>query len=136
MIDQLNLFEHWNFNSRSLPGERSERWYLCAASLQFQFTLPAWEAIWPINLSLFSSDNFNSRSLRRSDGCRGIYIIGNHKFQFSFPTWGAIVFVTLHLLIIQNFNSRFLRGSDIYSNSAASKAFYFNSRSPHGERFG
>lgn len=22
MIDQLNLFEHWNFNSRSLPGER------------------------------------------------------------------------------------------------------------------
>lgn len=45
IIDQLNLFEHRNFNSRPLRGERSERWYLCAASLQFQFSLLAWGAI-------------------------------------------------------------------------------------------
>ena len=64
MIDQLNLFEHWNFNSRSLPGERE--------GCRYQFGV---------------NNHFNSRPCVRSDFFECFPIHTADKFQFSLPVW-------------------------------------------------
>lgn len=45
MIDQLNLFEHWNFNSRSLPGERYDNLRTKRKCMGFNSRPPEWGAI-------------------------------------------------------------------------------------------
>ena len=100
-----------NFNSHSPYRERLERWYLCAASLQFQFTFPAWRTIsfrsfkklyyfisrllhgerlcnQPPELSYIW--DFNSRSLC-GERCQTLdNYLPRLLFQFSLPAWGAI----------------------------------------------
>ena len=114
MIDQLNLFEHWNFNSRSLPGEREGCRYQFGVNNHFN-SRPCVRSdkrrkemtIYELNISILAPCVESEQRCPLvilhaiisilapclgSDGHRGIYIIGNHKFQFSLPVWGAILF--------------------------------------------
>ena len=111
MIDQLNLFEHWNFNSRSLRRSDGCRGIYIIGNHKFQFSFPTWGAIVFVTLHLLIIQNFNSRFLRGSD------IYSNSAASKAFY-----------------FNSRSLRVERYHGISAAGAPVDFNSRPLRGER--
>ena len=146
----------YNFNSRSLCGERWLLFQEVLLSAQFQFSLSVWGAICAGFPDRSHCNNFNSRSLcgERSIAdaswfskvvfqfllpawgaiSRNSYCRCSSWFQFSLPAWGAIkdrLLVILHAII--SILAPFVR-SDMIDQLNLFEHWNFNSRSLPGER--
>lgn len=144
----------YNFNSRSLCGERSiadASWFskvvfqfllpawgaisrnsYCRCSSWFQFSLLSWGAIWLISL-IFSNIGISILApCLGSDKAAGISS-ASITISILAPAWGAIFLNVFRSTLRTNFNSRSLCGSDVI-NYTFSK-ICFNSRPLRGERY-
>ena len=101
-----------HFNPRSPHGERPKRFRPYHQDKQFQPTLPARGATGKSNLFNTRDKKFQPTLPARGATITGINVMGGKVFQPTLPARGATVTLSIRLFIV----------------------FYFNPRSPHGER--
>ena len=127
-------WHHKNFNSRSPYWEQLDKMVLLQFVLKFQFTLPAWRAIFARIRHTSTRRNFNSRPRVGSDfwGYQSGYTNLFFNSRSSREERCCIPKVVHGLLAISILAP--CVGSDSARWSSRCSPRYFNSRSPHGER--